>query len=292
MPLDSESAYKCVVIYPTANFNSFYLLFDGTTSMNSLKLPIKKFLNMFDIDIIKHQPNNNINKKNRDFPADFSQEEIEIIELVNPYTMTSIERLFSLTNAVKYIVQNDVPGDIVECGVWKGGSMMAVAKTLTKLGDRSRNLYLFDTFSGMTEPSDKDFDFRGNEAAEILRNSNKEDDISFWCCAQLNSVREAMYSTGYEQEKIHFIKGMVEETIPKYAPNNISILRLDTDWYESTKHELIHLFPRLSKNGVIIIDDYGYWKGAKLAVDEYFSQNKIPIFLCRIDDTGRVAIKQ
>jgi hypothetical protein len=84
---------------------------------------------------------------------------------------------------------------------------------------------------------------------------------------------------------------MVEETIPQHAPEQISVLRLDTDWYSSTKHELMHLFPRLSKNGVLIIDDYGHWAGARKAVDEYFADQTIQPLLNRIDQTGRACIK-
>jgi O-methyltransferase len=83
----------------------------------------------------------------------------------------------------------------------------------------------------------------------------------------------------------------VEDTIPNNIPEKIAILRLDTDWYESTRHELVHLFPRLSPYGVLIIDDYGCWQGAKKAVDEYISENNLRIFLSRIDSTGRIAIK-
>ena len=77
--------------------------------------------------------------------------------------------------------------------------------------------------------------------------------------------------------------------IPKYLPGEIALLRLDTDWYKSTQHELIHLYPLLVGSGVLIIDDYGHWQGAKKAVDEYFSDKKI--LLNRIDYTGRISIK-
>jgi O-methyltransferase len=84
----------------------------------------------------------------------------------------------------------------------------------------------------------------------------------------------------------------VEDTIPASVPEQIALLRLDTDWYESTKCELEILFPRLVKGGVIIIDDYGCWQGARKAVDEYFNKNNIAILLNRMDDTGRIGIKQ
>ena len=101
-----------------------------------------------------------------------------------------------------------------------------------------------------------------------------------------------LYETGYPEEKIHFVQGRVEETIPASAPDSISLLRLDTDWYESTKHELVHLFPRLSPSGVIIIDDYGHWKGCRKAVDEYFDTGDHPqLLLNRVDYSCRIAVK-
>lgn len=255
---------------------------------------IKILLNRIGFDIIKYSlasQSNNQSALSDEFPSDFNTEAINIIREARPYTMTSPERIYTLIEAVKYISKNNIIGDIVECGVWKGGSMMAIAKTLINLGDESRNLYLFDTFSGMTKPSDRDIDFRGITASTLLQKSDKEDEQSVWCYASLELVKEVMSKTGYDSQKIHFIEGMVEATIPSYAPESISLLRLDTDWYESTRHELNHLFPRLSNNGVLIIDDYGHWQGSKLATDEYFYQNNIKILLNRIDNTGRVAVK-
>jgi hypothetical protein len=107
----------------------------------------------------------------------------------------------------------------------------------------------------------------------------------------LDEVRGNVFSTGYPKDKIHFIEGKVENTIPLNMPRKIALLRLDTDWYQSTKHELIHLFPLLQRNGVLIIDDYGHWEGARKAVDEYVSGNSICILLNRIDYTGRIAIR-
>jgi hypothetical protein len=102
-----------------------------------------------------------------------------------------------------------------------------------------------------------------------------------------------MTATGYPSNKIHFIKGPVEETIPRQMPSpSIALLRLDTDWYESTKHELIHLFPRLSAGGILIIDDYGHWAGARQAVDEYFAGLPEKYFFHRIDYSGRLIVKR
>ena len=261
--------------------------------MKIFKKIVKASFNKLGFDIVKISDNNypfNGNQ-NQDFPPDFFPKEIDIIKEVIPYTMTSKERLYSLIKAVNYVSKNNIEGDIVECGVWKGGSMMAIAKALKNLNDETRDLYLFDTFSGMTEPSDKDKDFKGEKASYLLNNARKDDSYSVWCLASIEIVKEAMQKTGYEKQKIHFIQGMVEETIPKNAPTSISLLRLDTDWYESTKHELIHLYPRLSVGGIIIIDDYGYWQGSRLATDEYIEQNNVKILLHRIDNTGRIAVK-
>jgi hypothetical protein len=208
-------------------------------------------------------------------PVDFDQDVIQIIHSVKPYTMTTPERLFALIQAVKYIVKNNIPGDIVECGVWKGGSMMTVAKTLLDLGHLGRQLYLFDTFEGMTKPQDVDVSYREGDATKKFEKRKITENSSRWAYATLAEVERAMYETGYDREKISFVKGKVEETIPDNAPQSISLLRLDTDWYESTRHELIHLYPRLSHGGVIIIDDYGHWLGARKAVDEYIEQNNI-----------------
>ena len=102
-----------------------------------------------------------------------------------------------------------------------------------------------------------------------------------------------MYSTGYLKEKINLIQGSVEKTLPLNKPDEpIALLRLDTDWYKSTKHELNILFPLLNEGGVLIIDDYGHWKGAKKAVDEYFSNLNDKYYMHRIDYTGRMLIKK
>ena len=256
---------------------------------NPIKTQIKKIFNSIGLDIIKYKSPKV--SSDREFPIDFGEDHKEIIYDVQSYTQTSDERIFSLIEAVKYITDNNISGDIVECGVWKGGSMMAVAKTLKKLSSSNRNLYLFDTFEGMSNPTEKDVVYYGKEANLMLQESNKEDEKSIWCYASLEEVKENLSQCGYDMNKIHFVKGKVENTIPEKAPNSIAILRLDTDWYESTRHELVHLFPRLSAGGVLIIDDYGWWKGARQATDEYIKENQIKILLNRIDCTGRIAVK-
>jgi hypothetical protein len=206
------------------------------------------------------------------------------------YTLTSRVRMFSLYEAVKYIVNNNIPGDVVECGVWRGGSMMLCAHTLMNLNDFDRKIFLYDTYEGMSKPNSRDIttDGRKNALKMWTRGKKKSRKIFY---APLAEVKKNLSSTSYPQDKLIFIKGKVEDTIPDVMPTKISILRLDTDLFESTYHELVHLYPRLSNNGILIIDDYGYWKGAKDATDSYFKENNIKIFLSRIDDAGRICIK-
>jgi hypothetical protein len=223
------------------------------------------------------------------FPIDFDQADIELCLRVAPYTMTTPPRIYALIRAVEYVAARRIPGTIVECGVWRGGSMMAVALTLLRLGATDRDLYLFDTFSGMTAPSQEDVRRSGEPAAELLAKESPDSDL--WAIATIDEVREAVLSVGYPRERIHFVEGPVEETLPSQAPNEIALLRLDTDWYSSTKHELVHLYPCLAKGGVLILDDYGYWQGARRAVDEYLAEEDVPVLLNRIDNTARIAVR-
>ena len=226
-----------------------------------------------------------------EFPIDFNKTDIEIIKSVKPFTLTSIERRFALIQAVNYIIKNKIAGDIVECGVWKGGSIMAVTKTLLELKSYDKELYLFDTFEGIPKPTEFDVSYKDKLAIKEFEDQKIDNNSSDWLRIELDEVKKNVFSTGYNKEKFHFIKGKVEDTIPKNSPETISILRLDTDWYDSTRHELIHLFPRLVRGGIVIIDDYGFWRGAKKAVDEYFEENNILILLNRIDTTGVIGIK-
>jgi O-methyltransferase len=227
----------------------------------------------------------------RELPADFSQRDKEIIRAVQSYTMTTYWRLHALINAVDFVVKHDIPGDIVECGVWKGGSMMAVAKTLLAHDKGDRTLWLYDTYGGMPAPIDKDIARDGRPAAEKFEKVAIDENSSEWCYASLDDVKKAVLSTGYDASRIHFIPGKVEDTIPEHIPERISLLRLDTDWYESTKHELVHMYDRLTPGGILILDDYGAWQGARAAVDEYIEDKNLRLFLHRIDESGRIAVK-
>jgi O-methyltransferase len=223
------------------------------------------------------------------FPLDFDESDRELCRRVAPYTLTTPPRIYALARAVEYVVASNLRGAIVECGVWRGGSMMAAALTLLRLGSTDRELYLFDTFEGMTEPGEEDVKHTGERAADLLANPVSGE--KHRAAAALDDVREAVLGVGYPEDRVHFVKGPVEETLPEHAPDELALLRLDTDWYSSTKHELIHLYPRLVAGGVLIVDDYAYWQGARKAVDEYLAEHDLSLLLNRIDYTARIAVK-
>lgn len=238
---------------------------------------ILKYLKLKGYEVVKIKT-----KPNPDIDMDNEAAFVPLLNECEAFTMTSKARLFALNQAVKYIEQRNIAGDIVECGVWRGGSSMMSALSLGP--NTSRDIYLYDTFEGMNEPTENDVKITGEEAFETWQDRDK-------CEADLADVQTNMARTHYPAQKIHYVKGKVEDTIPHTLPAQIALLRLDTDWYESTYHELTHLYPLLAKDGVLIIDDYGHWQGARKAVDQYFAENNIQILLNRIDYTGRIAIK-
>ncbi len=224
--------------------------------------------------------------------ADFSDNDWTIYERVKEFTMTSPERIYALIQSVEHLTNNSIEGDLVECGVWKGGSTMAALNRLQQLNDINRNVWLFDTFEGMSEPTEVDVDPQGRNAAERMATSDKETS-NIWAYSGIDEVKKNITSVKYPLDKIKFIKGKVEDTLvlAENVPDKIALLRLDTDWYESTKIELEVLYDKVVPGGVIIIDDYGHWQGCKKAVDEFIKNRNLPIFLHRIDYTGRMFIK-
>jgi O-methyltransferase len=248
---------------------------------------VKGFTRKWGIDIVRYVPQTPL-------PPGYDDDVVDgIIEQVSPFTMTGDLGINALCSAVKYVVANDIRGDIVECGVWKGGSMMAAAKMLLHMKDEKRQLHLFDTFKGMPMPQKEDIEYKRDTPGETLNEwkKNQSGGLNTWCYSSLAEVTSAMNLTGFDPARIHYVEGMVEDTLPLHAPEEISILRLDTDWYKSTYHELVHLYPHLSVGGVLIIDDYGHWKGARQAMDEYMKENNLKLLLNRINFSARIAVK-
>lgn len=218
----------------------------------------------------------------------------DAFEKVRAHSITSTVTplpLYTLYKSIEHIVRNNIPGDIAECGVWNGGSMLLAALSLMHFGDTSRRLYLYDTFAGMPKPD-----------AELDTNWNGESALETWESYQaggkpwgfggtVEMVRAVMRQSGYPDDQMIFVQGMVEDTIPATKPDQLALLRLDTDLYASTYHELVHLYPTVASGGIIILDDYGYFQGARLATDRYIAENNLPLFLARIDLSVRVTVK-
>lgn len=251
-----------------------------------MKRVVRGAVRALGFDVVRYRP-----PAAAALPPDLSADDRAVLGRIAGYSMTDVARQISLVQAVRYLVRRGVAGSFVECGVWRGGSSMAVALTLAQEGDTGRDLYLYDTFEGMTPPTAADRTADGTSAQVLL--DRDADKTGYWCVAGLDDVRRNMLSTGYPPDRIHYAKGPVEATLPAQSPTGpVALLRLDTDWYESTRHELVHLFPLLCEGGVLIIDDYGHWAGARQAVDEYLAGQPRPYFLHRMDYTGRILLKQ
>lgn len=218
------------------------------------------------------------------------------MERALPYTMTGVPRLRALIDAVRYLERRAVPGAFAECGVWRGGSVLAMIETLRLLDAEPRDIWLCDTFEGMTEPTEQDVSEFDPPALSTWREATARGERPWAALFDGESfnedlVRATLAETGYPQDRLHFVRGPVEETVPGQLPSDsLALLRLDTDWYESTRHELVHLYPRIQTGGVLIIDDYGHFEGARRAVDEYFAARE-PLLLHRIDYSARIAVK-
>jgi len=233
--------------------------------------------------------------------ADFSEAERSIYLASRLNLCGSPEAIVTLIRAVDHVIDHGIPGALVECGVYMGGNIEVMIRALHRHGVSDRDVYLYDTFAGMPKPTERDdlaldaglLPNPINDAAswEIHRTEADGDKGSDWMKAGVEVVRQRLNSLGYPDKHLRFVKGMVEDTIPAVAPDRIAILRLDTDFYASTKHELQHLYPRLSPGGILIIDDYGAFPGARMATDEYAAEHGLTWFLHRVDAHVRLVVK-
>lgn len=220
----------------------------------------------------------------QNYIIDMEEEFLSLWKKVEEYTLISIERAYAVYQSIRYIAGKGFTGDWVECGVWKGGASMLAALCFKKFHHQTADLWLYDTYRGMTAPDE-------NDQIAVSGQSVSERNPEGWWAAGIDEVRNNLLKTDYPAEKIHFIEGDVAETLVKEKPEKISILRLDTDWYASTYAELTYLYPKLQTEGVLLIDDYGHFTGARKAVDQYFSEKKMIPLLQRVDYTGRILVK-
>jgi O-methyltransferase len=203
-----------------------------------------------------------------------------------PHTCVLIERLYAIYKTMEYVCRHDIEGDIVECGVGKGGSVMATAETLAHFRSTERKIYVYDTFEGMTPPGAHDVDYHGNHQSTL------DPSLLYWPgSGHYQEIEQKLHGCAYPYDRFVLVKGPVEKTLPGVMPDKIASLRLDTDFYESTKQELVHLYPRVVSGGVVTIDDYGHFLGARKAVDDYFATCRDRVLLHRIDYTARTGVK-
>ena len=255
-----------------------------------IKQSIKKLLKLFSYEIKKIHKSNNLtfnSEQKNNFEYFYKLCEKESLNV-------SKERFLSLYQSINYICKNNISGDFVECGVFKGGSAMMMAYALQEFNLNNKNnkkIWLYDTFEGMANPGKHDENILNQKAIlELKRIKKEENKKDIWAFSSINYVDQNILKTGIARENIVFVKGLVENTLNEKKPNEISLLRLDTDFYESTKIELETLYPLLVKGGILIVDDYGHWKGCKKAVDEFF-QDKKNIFFQQIDYSGIIGVK-
>jgi hypothetical protein len=253
-----------------------------------MKKHIKNFLHSrgFSLTKITKDPNK---------PIELSDEENEIIHYVrsNELSMCTTLNLQQTAVAVKYIAMNNIPGDFVECGVFRGGNAIIAAK-IFEIYKSEKKVYLFDTFTGMAEPTVHDIKTSSKSLALNKYLLQKRENYIDWAYASIEEVKENFQKINLLNNNVVFIKGKVENTLDQESniPQAISFLRLDTDWYESTKKELEKLYPKLVPGGILVVDDYGSFDGAKKAFDEYFKKHSPPPFLSLIDSGARVGVKR
>ena len=248
---------------------------------------LKKFLFLAGFSLTRIT--NNAHK-----PVELNKDENKIIDYVraNNLSMCTTSNLQQTAIACKYIVMNEIPGDFVECGVFRGGNALIAAK-IFDLYKINKKVYLFDTFTGMTKPTE--YDLRTSDKSSVLNKylSLRQKEHTDWAYAPIEEVKENFRKCGLLKDNVIFCKGEVESTLDQVnnIPSAISFLRLDTDWYESTKKELEILYNKLVPGGILVIDDYGHYDGARKAADEYFKKHSPPPFLSFIDNSARIGVK-
>ena len=232
-------------------------------------------------------------KKRRNSP-DLKVEDNELINqiLENRWSMVSHAGLVATAKAVHYVIDNNIGGDFVECGVWRGGNAI-LAKSIIERKASQKKVWLYDTFEGMTEPGERDVHRTTGEGALNQYIKTKTNNGSEWCYSDIEEVKHNFSQANLTSRGLHFVKGDVAKTLAEQLnlPTSISVLRLDTDWYESTLAELNALYPIVSVGGVVLLDDYGTWEGQKVAVDEYWKSLEFKPMLSVTDHGRRSAIK-
>src|ERR1051325_1289209 len=225
---------------------------------------------------------------------DLEQEAYENILKIHTHTMLSYERLVTLYQQAVFCEQNGIAGSFVECGTWKGGAVGLMALANLNHGSRRRHIHLFDSFEGIPEPDQAvDGKVAVDEAIKVGGRADGKLVALPWLVGSLETNKELLEQTvGYDPAYLHYHQGWFQDTVPRDAAGTgaIAVLRLDGDWYASTKVCLEHLYDRGTSGGFLIIDDYGCLEGCGKATDEFLKARDIRVFINHIDRTGRYLI--
>ena len=217
----------------------------------------------------------------------------EALKVVTGYTMISFERCATLWQQVRYLDRCQISGAIVECGVWRGGAIgLAALAHMASVRPASRHLHMFDSFEGLPEPDAK---VDGPAAVQLVAGrATGALKSTGTLVGPIEASRELLEAKiGYPKDLIHYHIGWFQDTLARDSDTfgDIALLRLDGDWYESTAVCLKHLYPKVVKYGVVVIDDYGHFEGCRRAVDEFLAVQKTPILLSHVDYSGRYFIR-
>jgi len=207
----------------------------------------------------------------------------DVFERNKPYTCLSVERFYNIFKSIEYIAKSQIPGDIVECGVFLGGSIVGAAEIADHFGLTDRRFYIFDTFEG----------FPANTVERDM--TGVDTDLSTLHIFNNNFrhvVERNIAQSGVSPSRFVLVQGLVEDTLREsIGLGSVAYLRLDTDYFTSTMIELEVLYPKLSHGGVLIVDDYGHFEGVRNAVDDFFERSSQKPLLHRVDYTGRAGVK-
>ena len=247
------------------------------------KVPQITKLKILGFELVKTK---NFFKFQKIFDNNLSEFKNKMIDVCYEYSMMNSKRLWNIFHCSESVLNENIEGDFVECGVFKGGGIILMS-AIIEYNKKQKKVWAFDTFEGMSKPDENDKDYSGEDAMIHWKVFNNKE-FNKWCYTSLNEVKsnvsQASKRLKLELDNIKYIKGDVEKTLNDNAnlPKKISILRLDTDFYKSTKKELEVLYPKLSVGGFLIVDDYGYWEGSKKACLEYFSND---VKFIKVDDS-------
>jgi O-methyltransferase len=210
------------------------------------------------------------------------RQKLHAVQLVQPYTMVGFERLMNAYDMVKRAEAKRLPGAIVECGVYKGGS----AAVMTMAASPQRKVWLFDSFEGLPEPTPEDgamaVEYAGHRAGGALEPIGQ-------CVGPLDVVKELFFrKLALDPARVAIRQGWFQDTLPaaRHEIGPIAVLRLDGDWYDSTRVCLENLYDLVIPGGFVLIDDYGYWEGCRRAVDEFIAARRLAVQLIPVDDSG------